>query len=197
MVRFSACLMGLLFPASASFAQILPAAADVLDAFPHSLVDARAVVVVPATRTQAHGAGLLFVKGDDGWAEPVSVLLRGVDRPDGTDVVLVIRTRRSLCRITEEDGGLDSEVQGFAGKRFGSIAVEGAYLSRGEAFTKSPKMIAELRERLAVLSTPKAEPKPEPRSPELGFLLAAENREMLLGAVAALATFFAAFRRKK
>lgn len=90
MVRYSLCLFVLIFELSPAAAQTLPSTADILDAFPHSLADARGVVVIPAQRD-----GVLFLKGEDGWCDPIPVMLGSVHRSD-EDLVLVIRTRRSL-----------------------------------------------------------------------------------------------------
>ena len=186
MVRYPLCLLVLILALSPAAALTLPAAADVLDAFPHSLADARGVVVIPAQRD-----GVLFLKTEDGWGDPVPVMLGGVRRGD-EDVVLVIRTRRSLSRITDVDGKVDSEVAAFSGKQFSAASLEGACLVRGIPLPKNPKVVQEMKARLAALSTP---PKPEQKSPQTWTT--PENREAILGGLVAVATCLAAFRRKK
>jgi hypothetical protein len=198
MHRYPLCFLTLGLSISSSTAQILPASADVLDAFPHSLVDARGVVVVPgATQVQGRCPGLLIVKGDDGWGEPVPVVLGGVLQTETSDMVLVIRSRRSLSRITEGDGKVDSEVTAYAGKKAIGTSVEGMFLMRGPPLAKSLKNIEEIRARLAVLSTAPAKAESKTDFNPLQTIFASDNREMLLGGVAAVATFLAAFRGRK
>lgn len=198
MVRQSLCLLTLALLTAPVHGQTLASAADVLDAFPHSLANARGVVVLPAAvpgRTARDG--VLFLKTADGWGEPLPVALGGEVRgTDPTaDLVLVIRTRRSLVRITEVDGRADAEVVGYAGKKFAQVSAEGVCLLRGQPFPTAPKVTQELRARLATLTTPPAAA--ETPKPADGWVLPSpENREALIGGVAALAAWLAAFRRR-
>ena len=196
MVRYPITLLALVLLSASAPAQTLPSAADVLDAFPHSLASARGVVVIPAATQGRTRDGVLFLKGADGWGEPVPVAVGGEARgtDPSADLVLVIRTRRSLVRITEVDGRADAEVVGYAGKKFSQVSAEGVCLQRGQPFPIAPKVVQELRARLAVLTNPPAAE--TPKSSDGWVLPTPENREALIGGVAAVAAWLAAFHRR-
>lgn len=204
-MRFALGLLVLLYFPPAGSAQPLAPAADVLDAFPHSLSDARGVVVVPgAIRTGVvpggwAGQGVLFVRTERGWGGPISVTLGGIVRPragdEPVDLVIVLRTRRGLGQVVDGDGKLDGESACYGGRKFAEVNLEGTLITRHGHMPTGQALVDEMKSRLAALSRPVPEVKANPT--EVWTLPEPRNVEAFLGVIAVVATWLTAFRRRK
>lgn len=211
MVRYPLCLLALALSHPSASAQAVLASGDVLDAFPHSLADARAVAIIPdAVRTRVvaggwAGHGVLFVRTEEGWADPVFVTLGGGVRPragaERADLVLVLRTRRSVSRVLDGDGKIDADVTAYAGRPFAGLNLEGAVLARSGVLHRDGdrRSASAAKARLAELAKPvlKPEPEPKPAAAEVWTLPTPENREAIIGGLAAVFAWLAAFKKRK